>query len=91
MQFQIEVLPEIVKAVGDEMEIYVDGGFRDGTDVFKALALGARMCLIGRPALWGLACNGKDGVKKVLSILRTELEHTLMLTGKLRKCDRRDF
>lgn len=75
-----------MKAVGDQIEVYVDGGIRDGTDVFKALALGAKMCLIGRPALWGLSYDGEDGVKKVLSILKTELEHTLMLTGKLVIC-----
>lgn len=65
------------------MEIYIDGGIRDGTDAFKALALGAKMVLVGRPALWGLTYNGKEGVKKILDILRTEFEHTLMLTGKL--------
>lgn len=79
---QIEALPEIVKAVGDKVEVYIDGGIRDGTDVFKALALGAKMTFIGRPALWGLSYNGEEGVKKILNILKTEFQHTLMLTGK---------
>ncbi|KAF2880613.1 hypothetical protein ILUMI_25553 [Ignelater luminosus] len=77
----IEALPEIVKAVGDKVEIYVDGGFREGTDVFKALALGAKMVFLGRPAIWGLAYAGEDGVKKVLNLLKNELDHTLALTG----------
>lgn len=64
------------------MEVYLDGGIRDGSDVFKALALGAKMVFVGRPALWGLAYNGEEGVKKVLNILRNEFEHTLLLTGK---------
>lgn len=76
------MLPEIVKAVGDKMEIYIDGGIREGGDVFKALALGAKMALIGRPALWGLSYDGEEGVKKMLSILRTEFDNTLALTGK---------
>jgi (S)-2-hydroxy-acid oxidase len=54
---QIEVLPEIAKEVGDKAEIYVDGGVRFGTDVLKAIALGARAVFIGRPALWGLTYN----------------------------------
>lgn len=80
--FQIEVLPEIVKAVGDKMEVYIDGGIRDGSDVFKALALGARMVFLGRPALWGLTYNGEEGVKQILTILRKEFETTLLLAGK---------
>ncbi|KAJ8960748.1 hypothetical protein NQ318_020041 [Aromia moschata] len=77
----IEALPEIVKAVGHKAEIYLDGGIRDGTDVFKALAMGARMVFMGRPALWGLAHSGEEGVKKVLDIIRTEFDHTLGLSG----------
>lgn len=77
----IEALPEIVKAVGDRVEVYMDGGVTDGTDIMKALALGARMVFIGRPALWGLACGGEEGVKKILSILRTELEFALAISG----------
>ena len=55
--FQIEVLPDIVRAVGHKVEVYLDGGIRSGTDVLKALALGAKMVFIGRPAIWGLACG----------------------------------
>lgn len=71
-----------MKAVGDKMEVYIDGGFRDGSDVFKALALGAKMAFVGRPALWGLSYGGEEGVKKVLNILKNEFEHTLLLAGK---------
>ncbi|EDV21349.1 uncharacterized protein TRIADDRAFT_50856 [Trichoplax adhaerens] len=77
----IEVLPEIVEAVKEQAEIYVDGGFRLGTDVFKALALGARAVFIGRPILWGLCYNGSDGVKKVLQLLKEELQRTMQLAG----------
>lgn len=77
----IEVLPEIVDAVSGKCEIYLDGGIRRGTDILKAIALGARAVLIGRPALWGLAVNGEDGVKDVLDILRAELELAMRLAG----------
>lgn len=59
----------------------MDGGVTDGTDVFKALALGARMVFMGRPILWGLAHSGEDGVKKVLSIMKKEFDYALALTG----------
>ena len=55
--FQIEALPEVVEAVGRKMDVFVDGGIRKGTDVFKALAMGAKAVFIGRPVLWGLAYN----------------------------------
>ena len=77
----IEVLPEIVEAVAGRCEVYMDGGIRRGTDVLKALALGARAVLVGRPVLWGLAVNGAQGVQHVLQILRTELELAMKLTG----------
>jgi isopentenyl diphosphate isomerase/L-lactate dehydrogenase-like FMN-dependent dehydrogenase len=78
----IEMLYPICKALkGSKMEIYVDGGFRRGTDVFKALAMGAKAVLIGRPALWGLAANGKDGVKRVLDLLNNELLVAMKLAG----------
>uniref|UniRef100_R4G4U1 (S)-2-hydroxy-acid oxidase n=1 Tax=Rhodnius prolixus TaxID=13249 RepID=R4G4U1_RHOPR len=77
----IEALPEIARAVGNRCEVYLDGGLRYGTDVFKALALGAKMVFIGRPALWGLACDGQRGVKKVLDILHHEFSITLGLAG----------
>ncbi|XP_054925002.1 2-Hydroxyacid oxidase 1-like [Dermacentor andersoni] len=77
----IDVLPEIVAAVGDKMEVYLDSGVRTGADVAKALALGARAVFVGRPVLWGLAYDGKQGVDRVLHILREELEHTMRLLG----------
>ncbi|CAH1108305.1 unnamed protein product [Psylliodes chrysocephalus] len=77
----IESLPEIVSAVGDKVEVYVDGGIRDGTDVFKALGLGAKMVFIGRPIVWGLFHNGEQGVKNVLTILRNELDKAMAISG----------
>jgi isopentenyl diphosphate isomerase/L-lactate dehydrogenase-like FMN-dependent dehydrogenase len=77
----IEMLPEIVEAVAGRCEIYVDGGIRRGTDILKALALGARAVLIGRPIIWGLAVAGSQGVQRVLEILRDELERAMTLTG----------
>ncbi|CAI8058583.1 Peroxisomal (S)-2-hydroxy-acid oxidase GLO4 [Geodia barretti] len=78
----IEVLPEVVDAVNGNIEVYMDGGIRRGSDVFKALALGARAVLIGRPLFWGLAVDGEDGVKSVLEMLRDELEATMGMCGK---------
>jgi isopentenyl diphosphate isomerase/L-lactate dehydrogenase-like FMN-dependent dehydrogenase len=77
----IEALPEIVDAVAGHCEVYMDGGIRRGTDILKALALGARAVLVGRPALWGVAANGAHGVQQVLEILHTELEQTMKLAG----------
>lgn len=70
-----------MEAVQGKLEVYLDGGIREGTDVFKALALGAKMVFMGRPALWGLAHSGEDGVKKVLDIIKKEFDHTLALSG----------
>jgi isopentenyl diphosphate isomerase/L-lactate dehydrogenase-like FMN-dependent dehydrogenase len=78
----IEALPEIVEAVAGRCEIYLDGGIRRGTDILKALALGARAVLIGRPVLWGLAVNGAEGVYQVLELLRHELELAMALSGR---------
>ena len=78
----IEALPEIVEAVAGRCEVYFDGGIRRGTDVLKALALGARAVLIGRPILWGLAANGAEGAYNVLEILRKELELAMALSGR---------
>lgn len=78
----IEVLPEVIEAVDGHCEIYLDGGIRRGTDILKALALGARAVLIGRPILWGLAVNGMEGVLHVLELLRTELELAMVLAGR---------
>ena len=78
----IEALPEVVEAVNGRCEIYMDGGIRRGTDVLKALALGARAVLVGRPILWGLAVNGEAGVFHILEILRGELELAMVLSGR---------
>lgn len=77
----IEALPEIVAVTRGRIEVYLDGGVRTGSDVAKALSLGARAVFFGRPALWGLAYNGTEGVARVLDILRTELERTIALLG----------
>ncbi|XP_070566200.1 2-Hydroxyacid oxidase 1-like [Ptychodera flava] len=84
---KIDVLSDIVDAVGDKLEVYVDGGIRTGTDVLKALALGARAVFIGRPVVYGLTCNGEGGVKAVLQILRDELSRAMALTGCSRISD----
>ncbi len=78
----IEALPEVVEAVAGRCEVYLDGGIRRGTDVLKALALGARAVLVGRPVLWGLAVNGAEGVRHVLELLRNELELDMALAGR---------
>jgi isopentenyl diphosphate isomerase/L-lactate dehydrogenase-like FMN-dependent dehydrogenase len=77
----IEALPAIVEAIGDNMPVLVDGGFRRGVDVVKALALGARAVLIGRPHLWGVACAGEEGVAWVLELFRREIDRALALGG----------
>jgi isopentenyl diphosphate isomerase/L-lactate dehydrogenase-like FMN-dependent dehydrogenase len=76
-----ELLPEIVEAVAGRIEVYVDGGIRRGSDVVKALALGARAVLAGRAPLWGLACDGEAGARRVLELLRDEIELALALCG----------
>lgn len=77
----IDALPAVVKAVGGQAPVLLDGGVRRGADVFKALALGARAVLIGRPYIYGLAAAGATGVVHVLHMLRTELEVTMALAG----------
>jgi L-lactate dehydrogenase (cytochrome) len=77
----VRVLPEIASAVGDRTEVLFDGGIRSGQDVMKALALGARGCLIGRAYLYGLAAMGEAGVRKAVDIIRQEMDITMMLTG----------
>jgi 4-hydroxymandelate oxidase len=79
-----DALPAIVDAVGDRIDVLVDGGVRRGTDVLKALALGARAVLIGRPALWGLAVDGAAGVRDVIELLLAETRIALMLAGAAR-------
>lgn len=78
----VAALPEIADAVAGRVEIYLDGGVSRGTDVLKALALGARAVFLGRPALWGLAAGGEAGVRRVLELLRDEVRLALALSGK---------
>jgi 4-hydroxymandelate oxidase len=78
----IAALPEVVEAVQGRCEVLVDGGVRRGTDVIKALALGARAVLIGRPYMWGLAIDGEKGARTVLEVLRRELLSAMALTGR---------
>ncbi|KAH9625260.1 hypothetical protein KSS87_022170 [Heliosperma pusillum] len=77
----ISVLEEVVYAVGGKIPVLFDGGVRRGTDVFKALALGAQAVLVGRPIIFGLAAKGENGVKSVLGMLTDELELTMALAG----------
>lgn len=77
----IEVLPEIIAAVDGRAEVLIDGGIRRGTDVIKALAYGARAVAVGRPVLWGLACDGQRGVERVLELLRFEVDLAMGLCG----------
>lgn len=83
----IDALPEVVAAVGDGVEVLVDGGIRRGTDVLKALALGAKAVLLGRPILWGLAVAGQAGVEHVLELLRDELDLAMALSGCAKLAD----
>ncbi len=83
----ILALPDVVEAVAGRVEVYVDGGFQRGSHVLKALALGARGVLIGRPYLWGLAAGGEAGVARVLTILRGELSMAMALAGTPRLSD----
>ncbi|CAF4697054.1 unnamed protein product, partial [Rotaria socialis] len=85
-QSAIEALPDIIRAVRSEaknceMDVYIDGGIRRGTDILKALALGAKAVLVGRPILWGLAVDGEKGVNNVLQILKNEFQTAMMLSG----------
>ena len=76
-----EALPEIAAAVGERIDVLVDGGIRRGTDVLKALSLGARAVMVGRPVIWGLAVDGADGAARVLEILLSEFDTALALAG----------
>jgi len=77
-----EVLPRVVDAVGDRTEVLVDGGIRRGDDILKALALGARAVLVGRPYWWGLAADGAHGVGAVIDVFRNELDMAMALSGR---------
>lgn len=77
----LRVLPEVVKAVNGQIEVWMDGGIRRGTDIVKALCLGARAVLCGRAYAYGLAAAGEAGVVRAIEILRTDLERTLRLLG----------
>ena len=89
----ISVLPTIADAVGDRLEVLMDGGIRSGLDVAKAVALGARAVLIGRPWIWALAARGEAGVAEVLALLAREFRTALALLGVPRgaRLDRRIF
>jgi 4-hydroxymandelate oxidase len=76
-----EALPHVADAVGSSCEIYVDGGIRRGSDVLKAIAIGARAVLVGRPILWGLSVGGEQGAARILDILRRELDEAMLLCG----------
>lgn len=78
----VDTLPEVVQAIQGRCEVYVDGGIRRGTDVLKALALGADAVLIGRPLYWGLAVGGEAGVRRVLEILREEMGRAMAYSGR---------
>jgi len=77
----IDILPEVVDAVGSQFPVFVDGGFRRGSDVYKALAIGARAVGIGRPYIYGLSAFGQEGVERVLEIFRAELTLTMRQCG----------
>ena len=79
----IEVLPSIVDAVGGKVQILIDGGFRRGGDVLKALALGAQGVLLGRPALWGLAAYGAEGVQTIVELIQSGFARDMAMCGKV--------
>ena len=78
----VQALPEIAEAVGDKLEVVLDGGIRRGADVVRARALGAKACMIGRAWLYGLASGGQPRVERALEILRDEIDVTLTLLGR---------
>lgn len=77
----LDALPECVAAAAGRIPVHIDGGFRRGTDIFKAIALGADFCWIGRPVLWGLAHAGEAGVSQAIKLLRDEFETAMALAG----------
>jgi isopentenyl diphosphate isomerase/L-lactate dehydrogenase-like FMN-dependent dehydrogenase len=82
-----DALPAVVDEAGDEVDVLVDGGIRRGTDVLKALALGARAVMIGRPVLWGLTVGGEKGVRRVLELLLADIDTALALAGAPRAAE----
>jgi len=83
----LDAVPEVVAAAAGRIPVLADGGVRSGTDVFKALALGAQAVLVGRPVLWGLTHAGASGVGAVLRLLRKELIEAMTLAGRPRLAD----
>lgn len=83
----LEVLPGIAEVAGGKIPVIFDGGVRRGSDIFKALALGADLVLLGRPVLWGLGYNGQEGVESVAHILERELSRTMALAGVTKIAD----
>jgi isopentenyl diphosphate isomerase/L-lactate dehydrogenase-like FMN-dependent dehydrogenase len=77
----IDALPAVAEAIDNRIEVLIDGGIRRGTDVFKAIALGAKAVAVGRPIIWGLAVDGQQGAKRVLDLLRKDFELTMKLCG----------
>lgn len=77
----IEALPEVAEAVGSQLIVMIDGGIRTGTDVFKAIALGAQLVFVGRPVLYGLAVDGQRGIEDVFGILKQEFDIAMALAG----------
>ena len=86
----ISALPKVADAVGSEIEVMFDGGIRSGQDLMRALALGARSCLIGRSYIYGLGAGGQAGVAQAIEIIRNELDVTMALCGvnRVRDIDR---
>lgn len=80
-QSAVDVLPEIADAVGRKVDVLMDGGIRHGTDILKALALGAKAVLVGRPTIWGYNAGGAAGVAKLFELLTLELTRAMQLTG----------
>ena len=82
MASSLEVLPAIVEAVSGRAPILIDGGFRRGSDILKAIALGAKAVVVTRPVLWGLAAYGAPGVQQVLELLQSEMARAMAMCGK---------
>ena len=77
----LQALPDVIRSVPKTLPVFIDGGFRRGTDVLKAIALGAKLVFMGRPQLYGAAVAGTEGIAKVVDILRSEIDRDLALLG----------